>query len=111
MRKLTVSSTILTEPVVPIKPRSLDLTEFITEPTSVKEIKAPDQDSHPGARLSYLLRTDRHKVRIPLMNPFLFNRLCDLGRGGGGRRDRGEGKASSQPAEVPGPETETELQQ
>lgn len=38
------SSTIPTEPEVLNKPRCLDLREFITEPTCITEMKAPDQD-------------------------------------------------------------------
>ena len=44
MRKVTVPSTIPTEPEVLNKPRCLDLREFITEPTCITEMKAPDQD-------------------------------------------------------------------
>lgn len=44
MRKVTVPNTIPTEPEVLNKPRCLDL-EFITEPTCITEMKAPDQDS------------------------------------------------------------------
>ena len=45
MRKVTVPSTIPTEPKVLNKPRCLDLREFITEPTYITEMKVPDQDS------------------------------------------------------------------
>lgn len=60
MRKVTVPNTIPTEPEVLNKPRCLDL-EFITEPTCITEMKAPDQGFTPGAGSPISLEQTGHK--------------------------------------------------
>ena len=52
------SSTIPTEPEVLNKPRCLDLREFITEPTCITEMKAPDH-IYSRCRQFHFLGTDR----------------------------------------------------